>query len=149
MLALLLSITMTVYLLTLGSACPLHCECVMYSSAQQALRNADAAFLGRIIASRDTVLTEGEGPGGLYLVFTFLVERRWKGPDGEQIDVVTPFHSTACGASFARSEPYLVFARRYRQQLWVTTSCDFNRPQSQARGHIRALGRPAFSRSEH
>ena len=142
----LLGVEMTVYLLAFRSLCPLHCECLMYKSSQDALRNADAAFVGRIIASRDTVLIKGEGPGDPYLVFTFLVERRWKGPDSAQIEVVTPFHSTACGASFSRLEPYLVFAHRNRQDLWETTSCDFNRPSSDAKRHIRALGPPVFIR---
>ena len=143
---LLLGVAMTVYLLAFRSLCPLHCECLMYKSSQDALRNADAAFVGRIIASRDTVLTAGEGPGDPYLVFTFLIERRWKGPDSAQIEVVTPLHSTACGASFSRLEPYLVFAHRNRQDLWETTSCDFNRPTSEAKRHIRALGPPVFIR---
>ena len=143
---LLLGVAMTVYLLAFRSLCPLHCECLTYKSSQDALRNADAAFVGRIIASRDTLLIKGEGPGDPYLVFTFLVERRWKGPDSAQIEVVTPFHSTACGASFSRLEPYLVFAHRNRQDLWETTSCDFNRPSSDAKRHIRALGPPVFIR---
>ncbi len=86
------------------------------------------------------------GPGDPYLVFTFLIERRWKGPDSAQIEVVTPLYSTACGASFSRLEPYLVFAHRNRQDLWETTSCDFNRPTSKAKRHIRALGPPVFIR---
>ena len=52
----LLGVEMTVYLLAFRSLCPLHCECLMYKSSQDALRNADAAFVGRIITSRDTVL---------------------------------------------------------------------------------------------
>src|SRR6266571_4351397 len=115
---LLLGVAMTVYLLAFRSLCPLHCECLMYKSSQDALRNSDAAFVGRIIASRDTVLIAGAGPGGPYLVFTFVVERPCTGPDSPQNEVVTPLYRTACGASLSRLETYLVFAHRNRQHLW-------------------------------
>lgn len=143
---LLLSLSIIGRLLGSSSPCVLRCECLMHRSSQDALRSADAAFLGRIIASRDTVLTLGTGRGAPYVIITFRVERRWKGPATEQIEVLTAFHSAACGTSFSRHEPYLVFAHRNAQHLLVTTSCDFNRPQTEAKGDIRALGTPVFIR---
>src|SRR2546422_7133669 len=79
----LLGVEMTVYLLAFRSLCPLHCECLMYKSSQDALRNADAAFVGRIIASRDTVLIAGrseehtsELQSRLHLVCRLLLEKK-------------------------------------------------------------------------
>src|SRR2546428_10898026 len=99
---LLLGVAMTVYLLAFRSLCPLHCECLMYKSSQDALRNADAAFVGRIIASRDTVLIAGEGPGDPYLSLTFLMVGVWMGPVTPRIKVFTLLTSRQSGAYSSR-----------------------------------------------
>src|SRR2546422_1049485 len=127
----LLGVEMTVYLLAFRSLCPLHCECLMYKSSQDALRNADAAFVGRIIASRDTLLIKGEGPGDPYLIFTFLVERRWKGPDSAQIEVVTPFDSAPTPSTHAPQ-----FPRDLRASCPVRPP---HRPRDRAPGRLGVL----------
>ena len=129
--------------------CAAMCECVYDASVQDAFARASAVFVGRVVASTDTLIDYGAGPGhGVpHSILTFLVEQRWKGPATDSIRILTPQASTACGAFFAPGAN-LVFAHADTSGLFFTSSsCDRNRSLKEARKDIRALGRPVFRRS--
>jgi len=128
--------------------CAAMCQCVYDSTVEDAVARASVVFVGRVVASADTVIDYGAGPGhGVpHSMLTFLVEQRWKGPATDSIRILTPQASTACGAFFMPG-PNLVFAHADTSALFFTSSCDRNRSLKEARKDIRALGRPVFRRS--
>ncbi len=128
--------------------CPAMCQCVYDGTVQDAVAHASVVFVGRVVASTDTLIDYGAGPGhGVpHSILTFLVDERWKGPGTDSIRILTPQASTACAAFFMPG-PNLVFAHADTSGLFFTSSCDRNRSLKEARKDIRALGRPVFRRS--
>jgi hypothetical protein len=128
--------------------CAAMCQCVYDGTVQDAVAHASVVFVGRVVASTDTLIDYGAGPGhGVpHSILTFLVDQRWKGPRTDSIRILTPQASTACGAFFMPGSN-LVFAHADTSGLFFTSSCDRNRSLKEARKDIRALGRPVFRRS--
>ena len=128
--------------------CATMCQCVYDGTVQDAFARASVVFVGRVVASSDTLIDYGAGPGHRvpHSILTFLVDQRWKGPATDSIRILTPQASTACGAFFAPGAN-LVFAHADTSGLFFTSSCDRNGSLKEARKDIRALGRPVFRRS--
>jgi hypothetical protein len=95
-------------ILTMGNifACP-----CFVSTAADDFRNADAVFFGKVIEIT---------PSGSSSLFTFKVEKSWKGVNTEE--VVIPSGETDCDIDFALNEIYVVYARNDGGQL-LTGKC--------------------------
>lgn len=80
------------------------CSCMMIEQPQ-AFEQATSVFEGHV-ASVDGP-SDPHGAGEVRV--TLDVVRTWKGADSEQIEVVTPANSAACGFNFEQGKSYLVY----------------------------------------
>jgi hypothetical protein len=85
------------------------CSCTAFTD-EQALARADAAFIGTV--------TDFVGPDTQHVysssdpvMWTFVVERVFKGDIGATQEVVSVIGSEACGLGLDQNQRYLVFAR--------------------------------------
>ena len=84
------------------------CSC-MQMTPQQALANADIAFVGVVAAINDP----NSGPlvgSGDSLVYTFAVESTLKGDPAVTMDLLSSRSSASCGMEFAAAQRWRVFA---------------------------------------
>jgi len=86
----------------------------------QAIAQAEAVFVG-------TAHANGLDAENEKRVFTFTVQRVFKGSVPVQVQVVTPISEGACGYSFAPGAVYLVFTRNIRGKR-LTHRCSGNAP---------------------
>jgi hypothetical protein len=77
------------------------CLCFGPDGPKEAKKWADAVFSGEIIAF------EKEGDSGL---FTFRVERVWKGVTEQQLVLVDQVYKTNCGSGLKLGQRYIIFA---------------------------------------
>lgn len=107
------------------------CSCMVPPPAQEALEDADAVFVGKVLGgeARDRTLE-----------VRLAVERRWKGAESEEITVRTATSGAACGFSFAEGERYLVYGYEHEGVLRVSL-CSRTQPLDRAGEDIEALDR--------
>jgi hypothetical protein len=79
-----------------GVAAPASASCAPVPPAKQRLAGADAAFVGALLSRRDG--------GGGRAVLTFRVDRAYKGPLGQQVDVTDSRATTSIGLRVAPGE---------------------------------------------
>ena len=84
------------------------CSCMEPLPPQAALENADAVFLGEVVARRGIDVTKGGFPAAFG--FTLRVSRAWKGAATDTVEIGTSSIGTACGSHFVIGEEYLVYA---------------------------------------
>lgn len=84
------------------------CSCMEPLPPQAALENADAVFLGEVVARRDIDVTKSGFPAAFG--FTLRVSRAWKGAATDTVEIGTSSIGTACGSHFVIGEEYLVYA---------------------------------------
>lgn len=127
------------------------CSCAGPTSPDGYLRQADAAFLGDVIAARiqdpESVIQGNLRLGSPSMVFTFDVQEVYKGSVRERQEVVSNLDGAACGAGLEINHRYLVFARGDGSRGPLATSlCDGTSPP-QADGSHPLAGGPV--RSDH
>lgn len=117
------------------------CSCVPYprdaaQAVQQALPQADAVFLGRVVAKQ---LVSTHTPNDTVEV-AFDISRHWKGPASDRLSVRTARSSATCGYDFLRHGTYLVFAHKdSARDVLVTSICSLTRSIGWASRYIKGL----------
>ena len=96
------------------------CSCRPGLPVRDALRESDAVYFGKVIASRDMDVTERGS--SLNIGYTFRVSRAWKGVSTDTVEVGTARGSTACGVHFEVGEEYLVYVYAGRDSAAYLTS---------------------------
>lgn len=116
------------------------CSCIGPMSPDDYLNQADAAFLGDVIAARiadPESLTQGDvRVGSASMVFTFDVREVYKGSVRERQEVVSNMDGAACGAGFELNRRYLVYARGPANGSQLATSL------CEGSGEFQATGSP-------
>ncbi len=108
------------------------CSCMVPPPAEEALKEADAVFVGQVLG--------GEAKDRMTLEVRLAVERRWKGAESEEITVRTATSGAACGFSFTEGERYLVYGYEHEGVLQVSL-CSRTAPLDRAEEDIEALDR--------
>ncbi|MDH2430705.1 hypothetical protein [Sphaerisporangium sp. TRM90804] len=104
LLALLLSLGLLA--VTPGTACA--CSCAMLPPAEQ-VKESTAVFTGTAVAA---LRMEGDPMGPEPpILYTFRVDRVYKGPVSAEVTVASSSISSACGYTFENGSRYLVYAR--------------------------------------
>lgn len=97
----------TALLLLLGAAPANACSCLPPPPPAEAIEEADAVLLGRVVETQRTGDNINEGE----LIATVAVEKSWKGPGGE-VAVHTPPNSAQCGLGFSEGERWVIYASK-------------------------------------
>jgi hypothetical protein len=126
------------------------CSCVADYSHEQAFDDAEAVFVGRVLAIDEhrgfarqllrTIPFLDNRPS--YRSVAFHVTERWKGVDTNLVTVATGFGGGDCGFLFAEGETYLVYAHDgdfYGEEL-ATGICSHTEVLRHSEDAITALG---------
>ena len=92
------------------------CSCEYPSSPDDALKNSDAVFSGKVLSLQETntgYMKSSADP----VVVTFEVDDVWKGPQTKTITVSTAASSASCGYEFQEGEKYIVYANGQESSL--------------------------------
>jgi hypothetical protein len=96
-----------------GVAQPAHaCSCVAFTD-DEAFGRADVVFEGRVVRHSVPVVGSSNGPA----LWTFAVDRVYKGTAGSRQGVVSARESPSCGLDPPRNTALIVFARHRPQAL--------------------------------
>src|SRR5436190_2514848 len=133
------------------------CSCFASGPSCQNAFEADAVFVGRVIAI--TAIPD-DGPPRLdgeirqprAVRVDFAEVEAYRGPQAPVMSIVTPSQSTACGYSFTRGERYVVYAGRGADAaaMLETSICSRTRPVAEAGEDfkfLRTLAAPAPARA--
>jgi hypothetical protein len=120
---------------------PLHkaaaCSCIPPEPPQTALGKATAVFSGRVVGIDEPAFpTNSLEP----VHVTLNVERSWKGPLTEEIEVRTAMSSASCGFTFEENKEYLVYANGDPHDLQVSL-CSRTALAENASADLAAFGR--------
>lgn len=96
-----ISLFFTLIFLAAATGSAFGCLCIGPDNAKEAKGWAGAVFTGEIIAF------EREGDNGLY---TFKVERVWKGVSEEKIVLVDQMYQSSCDSGLKLGQRYIIFA---------------------------------------
>jgi hypothetical protein len=118
--------------------CPA-CSCVPVD-LRDAVRNADAAFVGVLLSKRAKEPRARVRTSADAFVYTFRVEERLKGPLGATVAVEAPESGASCGLEVKVGARTGLFVHR-RAGAWTSTLCQQAQP-AQLRAAARALPRP-------
>ncbi len=128
------------WLVALGWVLPLParaCKCVVPPAPAEALHAATAVFEGRVTSITEAPARAGQ-PATQWLVRVHTT-RAWKGVETEDVSVLTPKDTAACGFTFMPDESYLVYASGSLAELSVN-ACSRTQLSSAADADIGALG---------
>jgi hypothetical protein len=92
-------------LLIAAPAGALACTCAPNESVSEALEDADAVFIGRVLQ-----VTDGSGYSPLEM--TLVAERAWKGIDAARVTAWTESTPGTCGRFLEPGKRYLIYAWR-------------------------------------
>jgi hypothetical protein len=93
------------------------CSCIPPEPPHAALAKATAVFSGRVVGIDEPAFpTNSLEP----VHITLNVERSWKGPLTEEIEVRTAISSASCGFTFEENKEYLVYANGDVNDLQVS-----------------------------
>ena len=138
------------------------CSCVP-SSPLAELEQSAFVFSGTVIEIVEQGAPEGWSPDSPLLFTRFVVDRSWKGIDGEETTILTWLDNGAnCGYSFELGEDYLVYGYIAETVLGVkfetdhspvdeaggfrqTDGCSLTKRLSAANEDIETLGEPTFT----
>ena len=103
------------FLTTTEPPCLVPCDCIGTISVSQSLTGSDGVFAGTVLSVRDTirVIALEAAADTVRLpdrAFTFLVTKKWKGPVGDTLVVLTGRGGGDCGYPFGIGGSYLVYA---------------------------------------
>jgi hypothetical protein len=94
-----------------------------------------AIFLGRVVEEGEPYPTE-HGPSRVY---TFEVQRYWKGAGAKRVYIHTAVFGAACGVTYEVSKTYLVIAQRDGGELF-TSLCTHRLANRNREIFLRKLG---------
>lgn len=112
------------------------CSCLAPPPPLEALKGADAVFVGRVNALHLTGTSFEEKVNAL-----FEVDQVWKGSLSDRVVIETAQSSAACGFHFSEGEQYLVYAFETEGAL-ETNICSRTTLLENAQGDLSALGEP-------
>jgi hypothetical protein len=113
------------------------CSCISPEPPQTALGKATAVFSGRVADIDEPAFpTNTLQP----VHVTLNVERSWKGPLTDEIEVRTAISSASCGFTFEENQEYLVYANGDPDDLEVSL-CSRTTPLQNASADLAAFGR--------
>ena len=114
------------------------CSCLWTPSVSQALSEAQAVFVGRVVSKRPTTRgTFWETSPGEF-AYEFRVERSWKGVTGPSVIILTGAGGGDCGWPFELGGRYLVYA--HDSEGLRTNICTRTASIGEAGGDLAALG---------
>jgi hypothetical protein len=94
------------------------CNCVSPNPThEEALTRSDAVFSGKVIARHDPKAGARLRSGADPIVWTFAVDRVFKGKVAKQQKVISPAFEGSCGIEFKLGTRYQVYARRSGKNL--------------------------------
>ncbi len=111
------------------------CSCSGRHVPQEAARQSDAVFEGRVIAAPS--LRSGYSET---VTYEFSVTRQWKGDVGQRVRIKTPASSAACGRRYYSGEVYLIYATRGADDVLFDSICTRTRESRRASEDFAALG---------
>ena len=122
------------------------CVCEPEVDPRQALQEATAVFVGRVMFKEVIFRKVGENDQKMSFVpeaqVKFEVEKSWKG--GENRELIVRTSAGDCGYQFTVGERYLVYA--YNQDILTTSGCTRTKSLAQATADLKELGRPRKKR---
>jgi len=92
------------------------CSCAS-STPEEALTRSDAVFSGKVIARHDPKAGARLRSTADPIVWTFAVDRVFKGKVATQQKVISPASDASCGIAFKLGTRYQVYARRSGKNL--------------------------------
>jgi hypothetical protein len=114
------------------------CSCVISPPPREALKGADAVFVGKVVGGLTT------SPSSRGVLTHFLVRSAWKGCWTSAVAVDGTAGGSNCGYSFEMGEEYLIYARRRDGELY-TSQCTRTAPAREAMEDLAALGLPPLT----
>ena len=121
------------------------CSCAGTRQPCEAYWNASAVFVGTVSFKTTTQIKDGDFEFTKQLV-RFHVDRRLRGIDANEVEVVTGMGDGDCGNSFRLGGQYLVYAYRTEGKMLSTSICTRTRPLSEATAdleYVRGLSKAA------
>jgi hypothetical protein len=97
-------------LLAFSAPSAFSCSCAPKPSVGKALSQADAVFVGRVIAWHNATIETAPGHSSSGYSFAFEVEKLFKGARASEVAVLTGIGRGDCGYPFQVGEQYLVYA---------------------------------------
>jgi hypothetical protein len=88
---------------------------------EEARKSADAVFVGEIVELRFS--EPSDELGSLVRYAKFRIERSWKGPEEEFIEVETFNICCVCGVGFEKGQRYLIYAYSKGENGLATNIC--------------------------
>jgi|GEM_PF-1734546 len=123
------------FLLSARSA--LACSCVKTTDLYK-IESADLIFIGRLISSKDPSAGSRSSSSMDPIIYTFEIERLYKGEDAHEVEVLSARSSASCGKTF-REGRHLVLARASSGGEFWTGACSSGRPVERAGSLIATL----------
>ncbi len=117
------------FILAFASSQSFACVCVGPESPKENLEWADAVFSGKVISAKEGV-------------YTFEVERVWKGVSESQVIVKDFSFGSDCGFNFQLNEQYVIFAYTGKTEKVLTVDpCTWNQRLKNAKKIFRSIGK--------
>jgi len=107
------------------------CSCIVPPPPSEALAEADAVFEARPFS-----MNGGTGRA----VYSFEVDRVWKGEIGDRVEISTALHSASCGRTYQIGTRYLIYARHNDKSGWTDGLCSRTRASDSAAEDFQVLG---------
>ena len=105
------------------------CSCAGTRLPCEAYWMASDVFVGTVSFSTTTKIKEGDFEATQRLV-RFHVDRKLRGADATDVEVVTGLGSGDCGFGFRLGGQYLVYAYRNKENVLSTSICSRTRPKA-------------------
>ena len=130
------SMLMAVALVAISAKSVLACSCAPPPAPKDALKSAQAVFLGKVIKIEKI----GKRQFGA-LTVTFEVSTNYKGVKTKQVEVRTSSSGASCGYGFAKGSSYLVYCYSTDKGKTLSTGlCTRTCPKKNAQADIKAIG---------
>ncbi|MFN7972360.1 MAG: hypothetical protein U0166_08425 [Acidobacteriota bacterium] len=113
------------------------CSCHPPPPPDEALKEAAAVFVGKVVKVEPTKGAEKDG-----ITAVLEVSKAWKGIETARVSVATNAHGSLCGFGFVVGTEYMVYADGKSAAELSTSACTRSRPAAEADDDLRALGEP-------
>lgn len=92
------------------------CSCVQAPAPAEALKQADAVLLGKVIDIQD-------GPGPYHITAKLSVTKIWKGEKDFSAKILTTSDGAMCGFYFQEGKTFLIYAYKNQEGRLETNNC--------------------------